>query len=494
MASPSPSPPVEERLAIGSVLDSRYRIDGLVGFGGMGSVYRCEHIGIGRPVAIKVLHANFLGNREASLRFQREAIASGRLDHPNIVGVTDFGLLDDGGCYLVMELLEGEPLGERLARERLPWRDAIEILRGVLRGLRHAHDRNVVHRDIKPDNVFLAVKDGDPITKILDFGIAKLLAGDTVAPGATRANITVGTPAYLSPEQAVGNAISPASDLYSTTVLLFEMLIGSPPFDDDDPMAVLGAHVGRKPPTLAEAAPELELPAELEDIVARGLAKTPADRFTSANEYLVALGHLLPAHPFESGRGATGRTGSVAALPEADPTLPRGDATTVTPPPTLMVPHRPASASELGEPIPRTWITGGAALLGSLLVIALVVAVASRGGAKAAGAAATPPPAVALDAETRALIEEGRLSRDRRLNDALAVIENGKEDCKLREAALAELLTLNHPRARKSLEQLRERIGGAKSTACVAQELNDAIKKLAAAAATPATKSEPKSQ
>ena len=220
MGSPSPSA-AEERLAIGNVLDGRYRVDGLVGIGGMGSVYRSEHVGIGRPVAIKVLHADFIGNREASTRFQREAIASGRLDHPNIVGVSDFGLLQDGGCYLVMELLEGETLGARLERERIPWRDAIGILRGVLRGLRHAHDRGVVHRDIKPDNVFLAVKDGDPITKILDFGIAKLFAGATDDPAATRTGITVGTPAYLSPEQAVGGEITPASDLYSTTCLLY---------------------------------------------------------------------------------------------------------------------------------------------------------------------------------------------------------------------------------------------------------------------------------
>src|SRR5258706_3047116 len=170
-ASPSPSPD-DERVAIGSVLDGRYRIDAVLGTGGMGRVYRGEHTGIGRAVAIKVLHSDLNRNREATQRFQREAIASGRLDHPNIVGVSDFGVLEDGACYLVMEVLEGESVGDRIARDkRIPWRDAVSIIRSVLLGLRHAHDRGVVHRDIKPDNVYLARKDGDIIIKILDFGI-----------------------------------------------------------------------------------------------------------------------------------------------------------------------------------------------------------------------------------------------------------------------------------------------------------------------------------
>src|SRR4051812_8439022 len=129
----SPSPTFDEQFAIGSVLDERYRIDAVLGIGGMGRVYRAEHTKIGKMVAIKVLHADLGRNREASQRFQREAIASGRLDHPNIVGVSDFGVLEGGACYLVMEVLEGESLGDRLARDqRIHWVEAIDILRGVL--------------------------------------------------------------------------------------------------------------------------------------------------------------------------------------------------------------------------------------------------------------------------------------------------------------------------------------------------------------------------
>src|SRR6476646_8992771 len=248
MGAPSPSPEESAILAIGSLLDGRYRVDAILGTGGMGRVYKAEHTGIGRAVAIKVLHARLGGSKEAEQRFKREAHASGRLDHPNIVGVSDFGVLGDGSLYLVMEALEGEPLGKRLDREkRIPWPEALSIIRAVLAGLRHAHDKGVVHRDIKPDNIFLAKKDGETIVKILDFGIAKLYAGNADDPATTRAGLTVGTPAYLSPEQAVGGQITGASDLYSTSVVFYEMLAGRPPFEDTDPLSIMTAHVSREP-------------------------------------------------------------------------------------------------------------------------------------------------------------------------------------------------------------------------------------------------------
>ncbi len=492
MASPSPSPSApDERLTLGSVLDGRYRVDSLIGIGGMGSVYRSEHVGIGRPVAIKVLHSDFIGNREAATRFQREAIASGRLEHPNIVGVSDFGLLDDGGCYLVMELLEGESLGDRLNRERIPWREAIDILRGVLRGLRHAHDRGVVHRDIKPDNVYLAVKDGDPITKILDFGIAKLFAGGTDDPAATRAGITVGTPAYLSPEQAVGGEITPASDLYSTTVLLFEMLTGRPPFEDKDPLTMLGAHVGRPPPSLAEVAPELTFPPELEKIIQRGLTKVALERFTSANEYLAELAPLMPA--ISVGK----KSGSVSALFDNDSTMVVTGAGAMA----AMAGGAgggaaalPVEQGPLEEPIPQSWMTGSAALLGALAMIGLVVAVAGGEGGdgeagKGQGSAATGAGATAADKRdevmTKALIAEGRASRTRRLNDALAIVENHK-DCEDRKKGLKLILevdselTMSDGKAVAALEELRKKLTVAKGTiaTCLLPDLVGTIKQL----------------
>ncbi len=388
-ASLSPSPDVE--ISIGSVLDGRYRIDAVLGTGGMGRVYRGEHTGIGRAVAIKVLHADLNRNREAAQRFQREAIASGRLDHPNIVGVSDFGILDEGPCYLVMEALEGESLGARLEREqRIPWRASVEIMRGVLHGLRHAHDRGVVHRDIKPDNVFLARKDGEIIVKILDFGIAKLYAGSPDDPASTRAGLTVGTPAYLSPEQAVGGEIKPASDLYSATILLFEMITGRAPFEDKDPLAMLGAHVGREPPRVSDLAPELAIPAALEDVIQHGLVKAQADRFTSAAEYLAALDGVVaaPSGPALQFLGQPVGAGTIGHAPTASfaPVNPRATPVAFTPVPgTLSIPINdqtivtppPMRAVSLADapPLPRSWgkIAGVVILLAIIAVLALKV-------------------------------------------------------------------------------------------------------------------------
>ena len=376
----TPSP--DERLSIGTVLDGRYRIDAVLGTGGMGRVYRGEHTGIGRAVAIKVLHADLNRNREAAQRFQREAIASGRLDHPNIVGVSDFGVLDDGACFLVMEALEGESLGARLEREkRIPWREALAILRGVLAGLHHAHERGVVHRDIKPDNIFLARKNDELVVKILDFGIAKLYAGTADDPASTRAGLTVGTPAYLSPEQAVGGEIKPASDIYSASIVLFEMLVGRAPFEDTDPLAMLGAHVGRPPPALHELAPDLVLPPEIEEMVQHGLVKIAADRIPSATDYLERIDSIL----------AVTATGSAPVIVPPMPTDDNarfsdtlGELATAAAPSTLLTPvpeaKRAARLVSLAEApdVPRKyWVVGILVLLTGLILA--VILLASRG-------------------------------------------------------------------------------------------------------------------
>jgi Flp pilus assembly protein TadD len=290
-APPSPSP--DEYLEPGSVLDGRYRIDGFLGGGGMAHVYRAEHLGIGRWVAIKVLHAILSRSHEAVARFQREAVTSGRLEHPNIVSVTDSGALHDGRCFLVMEALDGETLAERLEREgRLPWRTALALMRGIVLGLQHAHEHGVVHRDIKPDNIFVLRRDQEPLVKILDFGIAKLQAHSTAGARITQQGLTIGSPTYMSPEQAADGEITPASDLYSATVVLFEMLTGHPPFDDRDPVVTMKAHVTMRPPTLGERAPEIDLPVGLEEIIQQGLAKIVAERIGSAGKLLGMLDRI----------------------------------------------------------------------------------------------------------------------------------------------------------------------------------------------------------
>ena len=477
----APSPDDSGVVTIGSVLDGRYRIDAVLGAGGMGRVYRGEHTGIGRAVAIKVLHSALGRNKEATQRFQREALASGRLDHPNIVGVSDFGVLDDGSLYLVMEALEGEGLGTRLEREkRIPWLEAIEIVRGVLAGLRHAHDRGVVHRDIKPDNIFLAKKDGEQIVKILDFGIAKLYAGNADDPAMTRAGLTVGTPAYLSPEQAVGGAITPASDLYSTSVVLFEMLTGRVPYEDKDPLQMLTAHVSRDAPTFAEVAPDLATPPALEAIVRHGLEKVSAERIGSASDYLNELNNVLRAAGFYV---PDARSSSPIAIPTPPPgfVTPMPFKAELGTAPTAMVPTMASQtlAPPAPEPAARKPRNLGLIAIIAVLVLVIIIYEVTRShdhpvepgplGGMVPGPVYVPEPA----------------DRDVRIKAAIHDLEDGAT-CADRKAAIPKLVELGEdPRSIKALKKARYRMyggvlgmGESNANACLTADAEAAYKAL----------------
>ncbi|MBW1907798.1 MAG: serine/threonine protein kinase, partial [Deltaproteobacteria bacterium] len=215
-------------------MDSRYRITGVLGSGGMGCVYLAEHVSIRRPLALKLLHPEVEEIEEVAKRFEREAFAIGRVDHPNCVNVSDFGKFGDGTFYMVLELLDGVLLFDLLEREtRVDWKRALHIGRHVLSALAYAHDAGIIHRDVKPENVILVDQDGDPdFAKILDFGIAKLhdeaqadsdtglLTNDNKL---TQQGITIGTPTYIAPEQAYGLSVDQRADLYSLSVMLYEM-------------------------------------------------------------------------------------------------------------------------------------------------------------------------------------------------------------------------------------------------------------------------------
>ncbi len=289
-------PSSEDALEHGRVIADRYRIDESIGGGGMARVYRAQHLELAQVVAVKVLHASHSRDREAVLRFQREAAMARRLGHPNIVTIIDSGVLEDGRYFVVMEALDGETFAARIAREgQLPWRVAVSLLRELLLGLGHAHEHGVVHRDIKPENLFLLRGEG-PRVKILDFGTAKLYTNVSASMQITQRGVTIGAPLYMSPEQAMAGEVTPASDLYSTTVVLFEMLTGQLPFLRSDAVATMKAHVYARPPRLREAAPHLEVPDELEEIVRRGLAKLPVSRIPSAEAYLKLLEELTATH------------------------------------------------------------------------------------------------------------------------------------------------------------------------------------------------------
>jgi serine/threonine protein kinase len=278
----------------------------------MGCVYLAEHISIRRPLALKLLHPEVEGIDEVNQRFEREAFAIGRMDHPNCVNVSDFGKLEDGTLYMVLELLDGVLLSDLLDREtRLDWKRVLHIGRHILSALSYAHDAGIVHRDIKPENVILVDQDGDKdFAKILDFGIAKLR--DDAHPEEntgllnndaklTQHGVTIGTPTYIAPEQAYGQAIDGRADLYSLSVMLYEMLAGTPPFDADEVGTLLRMHVSNEVPLLSEMT-DAEIPAPVERMIRRGLAKKPAYRIPTAEAYIEQIDDVLEeAQPTGSG-------------------------------------------------------------------------------------------------------------------------------------------------------------------------------------------------
>jgi serine/threonine-protein kinase len=282
-------PPARD-LLIGAVIRDQYRLVERIGEGGMGVIYRAEQIQTGQALAIKLLHPELGRLTELVKRFEREAESVSRLSHPNIVKVVETGHLESGAVFLVMELLHGASLAQLLDdHARVPVDRAVAILSQVLSALDHAHSLGIIHRDLKPDNILL--ENPRDTVKILDFGIAKLREGSTESEmiKLTKAGIVLGTPAYMSPEQAAGNAIDHRSDLYTCGVVLFEMLTGVKPFVADKTMDVMIMHTSKPPPTPRSVAPTAGIPEALEAIVMRALDKDRDRRFGSAAEFLVAL-------------------------------------------------------------------------------------------------------------------------------------------------------------------------------------------------------------
>ena len=279
----------------------------------MGTVFEAEHTTIGRLVAVKVLHPIHAGSKEAALRFRREARAAGRISHPNVCEVYDLGTVDDGRPYLVMEKLVGETLARRMATAgRLPLTELVEILVQVLSALVAAHQKGIIHRDVKPENVFLATRVGcPPHAKLLDFGAAKTVRAplrdldDDV--DLTRRGMVMGTPHYLSAEQARGERdLDARVDVYACGVILYEALTGRRPFAATDHGALLRDILGSTPRPVREL--RRTIPTAFEVIVGKAMARNREERYGSAAEFQRAL-QLLRDAPRPPAR----------AIPRADP-------------------------------------------------------------------------------------------------------------------------------------------------------------------------------
>lgn len=291
------------KLEPGTVLADRYELAEKIGQGGFGAVWRATQMNMDREVAVKVLPPQFMTLEDVVERFKREARLASRLRHPNTITLHDYGQQNDL-LYIVMELLTGEDLADVLKEHgKLPADRIIHIARQVLKSLAEAHEQNIVHRDLKPENIFLSVVGEDrDFVKVLDFGIAKLLhpEGSTEKPARrlTMSGSTVGTPTYMSPEQAAGEDVNHLTDLYALGVIMYETYNGRPPFYSKDPVKIMRAHLFDVVPPLRDPSLRGTL---LDRVIQKALQKDPRDRFQSASDMLLALAGQSVAQPVVHG-------------------------------------------------------------------------------------------------------------------------------------------------------------------------------------------------
>ncbi|HEY1813114.1 MAG TPA: serine/threonine-protein kinase [Kofleriaceae bacterium] len=264
---------------VGKVIDGRYEIQQRIGEGGMGVVYRARQMSIDRIIALKMLNSQMQGDQQWVQRFYNEAKACSRLQHPNTIRMFDFGQTQDGRLFMTMEFLDGISLRDALQRGPLAAQRVVKVLIQCCASLAEAHAIGIIHRDIKPDNVFLLNMAGSPdFVKLLDFSVAKLLEGDRMK---TQAGVVFGTPQYMSPEQGRGLPLDARSDLYALGILAYEMLVGTVPYNDDNPMVVIQMQRDAPVPPMPNG-----IPYSVQMIVRRALEKDPARRYQSSGEMM----------------------------------------------------------------------------------------------------------------------------------------------------------------------------------------------------------------
>ncbi len=354
----------KEKWGVGSVVAERYRLEKLLGEGAMGLVFLAEHVHMRKRYALKLLHPDAVASPEIVQRFEREAIAAANITHPNIVAATDFGRLDDGSFFLVLEYVAGRDLRSHGEDGPIHPARALELTRQILGALAAAHAKGVVHRDIKPENVMLVARDDRrDIVKVLDFGIAKLDAG-TLGGGdgaqLTRMGSVYGTPAYMSPEQALGQTVDARSDLYAVGLMLHEMITGRPVFDGE-PILVIAMQVNDAPPPLTSPLDPSAITPQLLALVDTLVAKERDARPASANAAIELVDAALASMP-----GELAITAAVPILDGPQPLLAKVEA------------RLAPMAKRLGLPARQlVMVLAGAAAL-FVLVMLVVVLVPSR--------------------------------------------------------------------------------------------------------------------
>jgi serine/threonine protein kinase len=333
---------------MGRVISGRYRIDDVIAMGGMGAVYRGEHLLMRKRVAIKILHPDIENLPELVERFETEAIAGAHIRHPSVASATDFGQLDDGSYFLVLEYVRGTTLSEVIQRGPMAPERVVHIARQIATALQAVHDIGIIHRDLKPRNVMVAEGPGD-VAKLVDFGLAKV-ALDRLSTGGsddkprnlTGAGVIIGTVAYLAPEAARGmEAVDARSDLYALGVVTYEMLAGCRPFVAASDRELFQQHQSQPPPRIAERAPGVVVPPAIEAVVMRLLEKTKKARFQSAAEVIAAL-------------DAAASDAGIAALPAPPSSVTPSSAVPVVSAPGVSVPEssapQPPPSAPHGEP------------------------------------------------------------------------------------------------------------------------------------------------
>jgi len=384
---------------VGQVVADRYAIVKKLGEGGMGAVYLGEHVKMGRKSAIKVMNPSMAADADAISRFNREASNASRISHPNVCQIYDFGETPDGIIYLAMEYIEGAALTDIIEREgALPPPRAVRILRQSADALAAAHDLGIVHRDLKPDNIMIVqARDGADVVKVVDFGIAKAVAGDEAGQKVTKTGLVVGTPEYMSPEQLSGDKLDGRSDIYSLGLVFYRMLTGVLPFQADSAQETMIKRLTDEPMPLASARPDIAFPPGLQAVLDRALARTPSERYAVATEFArdaeIAVG--VPAVP--GTRVAEPVTTAATQLLDAEHAL-KG--------------HRPkpaapttARAAVPAKKFPLVPVLGGVVGVGAIAVVAVMTMRGGRAPAQAAQApdstrSAAPAPGTRTPANT----------------------------------------------------------------------------------------------